>query len=299
MKSVIQKIHILAVLTTVLSGCIEVKNGEEEPTVPAMVEVQSEGRRVIDEPMYLYEGRFLTKTELDYELYKNPAGKKNATRDYEFSFTDLEITENGVLYTLGNNVRLHVQNLKTNNGTIVTFPEGATAVQGQNGRHGGHIFLHAQTAQGNLKVQLRGENGGRGVNGKAPDASLKGVNGAPGICTMMNSVLVPVPGKPGGKGLKGYPGGSGGRGGDSGSLEIMITNGEGFSHQVEKIPGLGGKGGSGGAGGEGGDNGEPQCLKGLPKQRGPQGDSGDNGADGKDGEKLNVCLHRGASVSCY
>lgn len=297
----------IAYVSLLLSGCVEVRDGNDQTGTdavgPRMVEVRKMDDLVVGEELFLFEGRFLNRKDLETER-NSQRGSQTSNKDYEFHFSELRFAEQGILYTMGNNVRIHVDNLiAEKKGLIATFPQGMQAKTMQNGRAGGHLFLNLGNAKGALKIEMRGENGGPGLPGEKPDASLRGPVGASGtgICDehIYNSEGF---GKKGGKGLKGYPGKAGGRGGNTGSLELLVKNSEGFSHQIEKIRGTGGAGGEGGLGGPGGAQGKfaPGCFKmAVGPMTGPEGDRGDIGPTGSNGEEQPACLTKGGVATCF
>ncbi len=145
----------------------------------------------------------------------------------------VEFTEEGVLYTLGNNVRLHIKNLVSKKGKITTFPKNAIAAFGHDGRSGGNIFVTIDNAEGHLSFELRGENGGEGLKGPTPDESLKGPTGAFRSLGKNPFICLGLPGESGGQGRKGFTGMQGQRGGDSGTLELIVKAGEKFTSPVD------------------------------------------------------------------
>ena len=48
----------------------------------------------------------------------------------------------------------------SNHSIIKNFPEEQTAKKKENGKHGGNVLIEAKTTSGNLKLILKGENGG-------------------------------------------------------------------------------------------------------------------------------------------
>lgn len=281
------------------SGCIEVRDKYE---AAPMVEEQSIRRLIVDEPLYLLNGQFVSQREV--------AGMKSAApADFEFRFDEVHFEEGGTLYTLGNNVRIHAQTLTSNKGKIATFPQEQTAIAGENGRAGGHLFVSATKAIGILEIEMRGESGGEGLPGNPPDELLRGEKGAPGrrAACGYGTFVLPTDGLPGLQGLSGYPGHPGGRGGDSGTLELMFKDSTHFTNLIQKFPGKGGKGGRGGAGGAGGPGGDPgfnrkgafPCRDANRGPEGPQGDTGPEGAPGENGLEQTVCITKNEAMGCY
>lgn len=310
----IEKIALGILVCANLIGCVEFKDTDEEQTsqpgtpTHTMVRVQKGDKLLVDRPLYVYEGKLLSEEE--FEIYRK-AGEEDAgqIKDVEFQFEEVQFLENGALYTMGANVRIHAKKLNSERGKIVTFPEGQKARQGVPGRSGGHIFLNIGTATGELAIEMRGENGGDALPAKAPDENLKGAkgeDGEDGLCVGFKLKRTPTDGKPGGRGLTGYPGNDGQKGGDTGTLEILIKTPNQFTQSVEKNPGDGGVRSLGGAGGEGGEGGSPGsyiqkviCPAAKPGPQGPSGDPGSDGVDGKTGEKQTSCITKNRIMSCY
>lgn len=302
MKHKISKLLLISLLLTNLPACIEVKDQDDEPK--AMVQVIQGGDLKIEEPMYLIEGEFLTESEM-----QNPEKSQSPSRDYEYRFSSLELGPKGVLYTMGNKVRIHAQNFTTWGGVIASFPEGQQSTIGD-GRSGGHLMLWAQKAEGNLKVIMRGEKGKQGETGDAPNESLKGYPGEPGApgAHIGASESGPEYSKPGRgskgyAGKKGFPGKQGYPGGNSGTFEFTAIQDLKLYLAVEIIAGPGGPGGRGGLGGAGGDGGVGGIRRGRDKDgpNGPPGDpgpQGESGAIGSGGQLETACVTVAGVMEC-
>jgi hypothetical protein len=293
MKHKISNLLLISLLLTNLPACIEVKDQDDEPK--AMVQVIEGGDLKIEEPLYLIEGEFLRESEM-----QNPEKSQIPSRDYEYRFSSLEIGPKGVLYTMGNKVRIHAQTFRTWGGMIASFPEGQQSSVGE-GRSGGNLMLWAQKTEGNLKVIMRGEQGKQGEPGDEPNESLKGFPGQRGTPIEHmgfdeggSTYSLPGKGGPGNAGKKGFPGKQGYKGGNSGTFEFTSIQDLKFYLTLEVIPGEGGPGGIGGTGGEGGDGGPgansasyngkgkdfEKAKDGPPGDRGPQGHPGLAGTSG-------------------
>ncbi|HWU43865.1 MAG TPA: hypothetical protein VN132_10515, partial [Bdellovibrio sp.] len=152
-----------------LSACVEIRDKKGDPATagsaaPApMVKEKKFEDLVIDEEMYVYDNRILNAADLDQAQKDNAYFHKRPAHDFEFHFDHLTISENGTLYTLGNNVRLHVQDLEVTSGLITTFPENQKADHDKIARPGGHILVDVQNPKGFLKIALRGEAGSNGL----------------------------------------------------------------------------------------------------------------------------------------
>lgn len=304
MTSNIIKYVFLSFFVVGLSACVEVKDAEQggeelEPLSRPMVEeVQKVESLTVDRPLFIYKGRILDAKEFAEEKMK--PGFSEAPTESEFHFENIHMTPQGALYTLGGNVRIHVQKLSSEKSLISTFPQGSQAQPQKNGRDGGHLFLNVIQAMGSLRIEMRGEKGGVGKDGNAPDLSLKGAKGKVFIGTQYcdNPASVKIEEVKGQRGLKGYPGGVGASGGNSGTLEVRFQDSENLSIQIHRYPGQGGAGGKGGRGGEGGEAGRYSCqMFRLPQ--GPEGEPGDPGVDGKNGVAQTICRGEKQSITCY
>lgn len=304
MKHKISKLFVILAMITNLPACIEVKDQDEEPKA-VVAQVIEGGDLKIEEPLYLIEGEFLRESEIpNYEKSQTPP------RDYEYRFSNLQIGPKGVLYTLGNNVRIHVENFTAFGGIIATFPEKQQSIHGD-GRSGGHLMLWAKNAEGNLKISMRGEQGKQGDPGNPPDESLKGFPGAPGKPREVlgfseggTELSLPGPGGQGSIGRKGFTGNQGKKGGSSGTLEFTAIQDKKLYLAVELFAGSGGPGGIGGAGGAGGDGGLGGLFETLYNKRaasgpqGPQGPNGDFGAVGISGLVETACVTVAGKMEC-
>jgi hypothetical protein len=297
MKHKISKLLIVSALLTNLPACIEVKDQGDEPQ--AMVQTIQGGDLKIEEPLYLIEGEFLRESEI-----QNPEKSQSPSRDYEYNFSNLEIGPKGVLYTMGNKVRIHAQNFTSMGGTIASFPNGQTSESGV-GRSGGHVDVWAQKGEGVLNIVLQGENGKIGDAGAAPTPEMKGHQGNNGEDQGGCSYWIGDKGWPGGRGQQGNQGQAGSAGGDSGTAVVTILSSVSFKLSVNIQEGQGGAGGPGGAGGEGGEPGlgglKSECK---PGQRGKTGDKGSQGlngflgAQGASGVKQTACLEINKLSQC-
>ena len=246
---------------------------------------------------------------------------------------DLELSENTIIQnkkvildmmtikTLQHDLTIIAEEFISNHSIIKNFPEEQTAKKKENGKHGGNVLIEAETASGNLKLILKGENGGlvpvRRSLSKKERLKLKGKAGGNGrdaiyreFCNtetfiiLSNThcweecILPPTRGERGGNGLQGFPGWNGKSGGNSGSFHLKAINlSDFYLTDIKKTPGLGspgGKGSSGGYGGKRGKNGrdtENLCSSHLPRpKKGRKGNRGKYGKNGEKGREEEVCL---------
>lgn len=267
---------------------------------------------IVDGPMYVYQGKVIAEDDFNAFIENADADSETDTSDVtpaELKFRNIQISENGVLYTLGQNVHLVADTLNSEEGGVITtFKEKQKASQGHAGRSGGQLVLEIQQAQGSLRVEMRGESGGQGLPGEDPDDALNGADGAPGAdlgVTVVGNVCS-VRGNDGGDGQPGkagYPGHPGFVGGDSGELQLEIQDMGDFSYDIVKIPGEGGLGGPGGRGGDGGQGGAPgkaYCPRAIGNSgnQAPDGLVGPAGVQGASGRKQPACIMQDNVMNC-
>ncbi|WP_413569429.1 hypothetical protein ACLWBD_02590 [Bdellovibrio sp. HCB117] len=304
MKHKISKLMLFAALIP-LWGCVEVKDkevGVAPPATPAPKMIERKfSDLVVNQDLYLYKGGFRTKQEME-ALIANE-GLSRDVQTYSLQFQKITFSAEGRLFTMGHAVTLKAEELISEEGHILTFPEEQVAPLGHEGRHGGHIALIATNAEGLLNIVLRGENGGQGHPGKDPDLALKGKKGKDansGLCVNGNIREACTP-DPGGQGLPGYQGLQGHRGGNTGTLSLEIKSKSEFQPKIYRLVGKGGPGGVGGKGGQGGDGGDSINRK-KPRvgagSQGPEGPQGKPGPDGQDGIQESVCAVNESGANC-
>ena len=221
------------------------------------------------------------------------------------SFARIYFTAGGILNLNGKSMQVEAAEIHSENGLIQTFTPGAKADDGRPGQSGGTVQIKALRAFGNLKIEMRGQNGGDGLAAKPADLALKGAPGAAGEPGEINNERtldewgqyrvgckkVPGRGLQGHKGFQGYPGGHGQKGGDTGSATLDFSDSKDFAVLILPIVGQGGQGAIGGNGGGGGDGGPAGPMPPIPLNNiyacsplaGAMGDSGDRGNSGEPG----------------
>lgn len=75
----------------------------------------------------------------------------------------LEVPPQYVLLTQGRNVQILAKEIYASDMTIRTFEENSTAELGRAGLSGGTVTINAQKLVGQLTVEMRGQNGGKGL----------------------------------------------------------------------------------------------------------------------------------------
>lgn len=223
-------------------------------------------------------------------------------------FRRIFFMKESLLVTNGEYFQIVADEIRFHQSQIWTHEPGQVAALGQFGRSGGTLDFHAKKISGEVQIELRGENGGQGLEGALPDDKLKGANGysgdkpivtIPPMCPsdQLSCGTCQSPGTPGGPGQdgrEGYPGGRGFRGGSSGELRWQAEDIADLNWKVLKFPGQGGVGGSGGAGGAGGQGGTTMatmfCPPIAPAQDGQKGPLGPSGIPGESGLLESACL---------
>ncbi len=203
----------------------------------------------------------------------------------------------------------------SDNAEIYSFLAGSKAAAETDGISGGVVEIKAKEAIGHLRVNLRGQNGGDGFDGKPWDiraatgsagrggahdcarASVGGIGiGGPLKCWCTRN---PDNGGAGASGAKGRDGSKAGRGGNSGALLVEVQEKTEFvvePFQTVGVAGIAGKGGPGQLGGIGGPGGDPSSSECSGSRQGPEGKPGDKGADGAnalDGNVEALCISIG------
>lgn len=236
------------------------------------------------------------------DLVIDPAFKiLESTEKIEFlNYGRIFISNRAVLNTQGRSLIIRAAALISENGVIQTFPAGQTANLGQPGRSGGKILIQVQKISGRLLVNLRGENGAKGVDGTAilRVANAASINKVFSSSKSRESVCENGGYEPAERGQRGNPGADGTRGGTSGSLEIVAVDATELNLDYRLEPGAGGAAGFGGAGQRGGAKAR-DCSNNEVGESGADGDWGPNGHPGIDGRAETVCvLIKGEAPNC-
>lgn len=243
--------------------------------------------------------KFVKKVSIPTDLVVSEATNP-FTEDKYIKLNRLYLNEHP-LRTNGYKVTIDVNEIYAKSGVIESFPEGARAKDNTDGRGAGELIINSKYARGEMKIFMRGEDGGNGSKGAYKSPAAGGYRGSPGSflcdspvsrvnldeldlqrgrfcgCERMGS-----DGGPGTNGEKGNDGLPGKNGGDSGFAKVTIQNGAELRIETFSIPGKLGKGGNGGdgqAGGPGGPGAGDRCSGG----KGPDGSSGASGKPGSDG----------------
>lgn len=294
-----------------------IQNGRFQVAKTMMVDVPKDFE--FDENLALNQE---TLNKLQLPLEEQNTIQWNVLRGYERVF----FKNQAQISFLDKNLRIETKEIYFHNTILQTFPEGAKAPVGEEGRSGGRLFLKADKIQGEVRIEMRGEDGGDGKPGNPPDIKLKGNDGHHGSPPMYSLSTGPCPEMqvclgayeiytcsttipPAGRaenGLRGYRGGDGKKGGNTGRLEI-ITN----DHQEMKLIFLTevGRGGDPGVGGQGGAPGNPGiawrpkgeargCGHPQDGHPGKTGGVGPSGEPGKPGRIETSCYPQDGKMIC-
>lgn len=264
-------------------------------------------QNLAENSFYKYELREESGSKLASKSIQIPKdfvvnGKTKLPKDYP-EFKRLFFATNSILVTEGRSVNWNLNEIRGAEGAMLqSFDDAETAPKGKNGANSGTLFLHVDFLEGDLLIDWRGQNGGRGLQGAPQTKRAKpGLNGADSrlmragdgySCRTHGSN-----GGPGSRGEAGLKGGKGFNGGHLEKIEVTVDKKSEYSrlflnYEVGKA-GLGGKGGIGGKGGKGGRGGDGnmECMSGSQGPMGPRGQSGPVGAEGKKGKFLSgICV---------
>ena len=206
-----------------------------------------------DEPVFSQE----IVIPLDLEI------NNSFTLAKDFDFKGGRLFLQGVkIQTLGFNLNVEVDELFSDNGTIETYPQGLKAPFETNGRSAGSLRIRSKTSYGDLRVYLRGEDGG---------------DGRSSACIRHFTILCNAA--------------SGGNGGSFGSFSYESINTTNFKLEVSREPSAGGIGGIACLYQDGtGTSGIPRhTFIGAENNCGGFGRGTSNGSNGKSGSG-EVCL---------
>ncbi|MFM6926897.1 MAG: hypothetical protein ACKOX6_00445 [Bdellovibrio sp.] len=286
-SSVIKTTLLVLVVAAITPACVRLKDKDENnQDLKVRLKSYEIQNLTIEEPMYLVNGKLVRRDDLAQvkeENYERPLGSQI---EYELHFEHLNFKEGGVLYTMGQVVRIFVNDLDSRGGKIISVPDDAVAPLMAEGVSGGSVYLQAQHARGDLGLFMVGGQGGQGIKGAM---GLDG-DGSTGMELRFSEAK-------GGKlycgfGFRGGTGSEGARGGASGTADIVIYDDNNFDLHVNR---QGGRGGNGGDGGDGGRSGPPgnYCRDVYKEPRGP---NGARGPQGKDGIVQDICVTRNSGT---
>lgn len=256
-------------------------------------------------------GEYVGLTPRDYSVEASTELKQ----DLNIEAARVFLANQAKIQTNGFKLAIKADKIYSDNVEIYSFLTGAKAPFETDGASGGSVEIRAMVAVGHLRVNLRGQNGGDGFDGKPWDiraasggggrngahecarANIGGIGiGGPLKCWCTRN---PDNGGAGANGAKGRDGTRAGRGGNSGSLLVEIQEKTEFVVEPFQTVGLAGNPGRGGAGqlgGIGGPGGDPTSSECSGASSGPEGKQGDKGIDGAkalDGNVDPLCISIG------
>ena len=248
-------------------------------------------------------------------------------KDYSFNGivelkNDLEIMANRVYFsnqtkvqTNGFQLKVQAQKVVSDDAEIFSFLENSKAEPSQDGKSGGLVHIVSIEALGNLKINLKGQNGGDGIDGLPwTTVAAGGSVGSTGGHSCAKSPIgiggalkcwctsQPGNGTNGAGGAKGNSGTKAGSGGSSGKIIVEVSDSSEFTAEPSQqigLAGIAGKGSDGQEGGAGGPPGNPTSSECRNASQGPQGAKGaigDDGVVGIDGSKETQCVSIGQGV---
>lgn len=218
-----------------------------------------------------------------------------------------------VIQTGSDNYEFRVESLLAEPGaTVQTFPENSVSGVRVAGASGGLGRILIVKAVGEIRIELRGQNGAQGVPGAAHlNRAAAGKSYGATVRNRPDCAGMAVGGA-GANGARGGVGGNGQNGGATGSLEINVQDDSEFKVHAQFMVGRGGNSGPGGPGQEGGLGGAAETrrvyrklAKGIDQLAevedyqcpavadGPVGQTGATGPEGSagvDGTKGFFCL---------
>lgn len=265
----------------------------------------------LDAEMPVLIGEYSGQTPRDFSIESSIELRQDLVIDASRVF----LTNESKIQTNGFKIKVKADKFFSDGAEIFSFMPNSKAPVQTDGVSGGFVEIKAKEARGHLQVNLRGQNGGDGVDGQAWDIrAATGATGRSGAheCAKLNVGGIgiggplkcwctrnPDNGGVGATGEKGRDGTKAGRGGNSGVLVVEIQEKTDFvvepfqSNGLAGIPGSGSFGQKGGLGGAAGDATSSECSG---ANQGPEGQEGEKGADGEraaDGVIEALCISIG------
>lgn len=252
-------------------------------------------------------GEMQGATPKDYSI----SGNVELKEDTDIEAYRVFLVNEPKIQTNGKILRVKATKIYSDNAQITSFPQGSKAPLQSDGASGGLVHFSAKQAMGHVRINLRGQHGGDGVNGLPWDnRAADGGGGRSGAHECLRPPLIGGPlkcwctrgpdnGGDGASGAKGRSGTAAGRGGSSGKILIEITDPSEFvvePFQEIGLAGIPGKGGPGQEGGNGGPAGDPtsnECSSARNGNKGATGANGDDAPPSLDGSTETLCISIG------
>lgn len=259
-------------------------------------------------------------------------GQDNILESSKIVVNRFFISKDNPLTTNGHDLEIVTNLFSSEGGIIQTFPAGSKANLDMDGSSGGNLVLKSETARGDLKVFMRGQNGGDGSKGPAhPSRAKDGTSAGSGHlfceCTGKNCLVSKIDFKnlkqtnsidlengfsvplgshcscdpmgqnatAGDSGTKGNKGNPARAGGNSGQLKVLINDGREFFIQTESNFGVAGSPGEGGDGQPGGLGGSGKREN---KNRDCRGWAAGDGSPGPKGDPGDFSINGQTEMTC-
>jgi hypothetical protein len=213
----------------------------------------------IQNGQYLVENSIQVQIPFDLQVEKyTPLLVDPSSIEQVFKFQNIRklvLSENAFIVTNGNNLIIKAQEIISLGGKILSFDEKNKSAQiSTSGKSAGTVYISSRNAQGDLEINLDGQNGGDGTHGvNAQKFSLA------------------------------TDGGAGADGGNGGILRYNLPTNNKINLKVSIKAGLKGHGGKGGLGGN-----FTLCHKDLGCDN-LDHPAGKHGVDGQDGSYGKIC----------
>ncbi len=242
------------------------------------------------------------------------------------------LSKDAPLTTNGHDLEIVANLFSAEGGVIQTFSSGSKANLDTDGASGGNLTIKSETARGDLKIYMRGQNGGDGSKGPAHQSRAQDGAGAGAghlfcECTGKNCLVSKTSSSvakhnslnsidnfslnplgsfcscdplgqnaiAGANGVKGNKGNPARTGGNSGQLKVFINDGREFFVESESSYGLAGSPGGGGDGQPGGFGGSGKREN---KARDCRGWAAGDGAPGPTGDPGDYSINGQIEMTC-
>lgn len=260
------------------------------------------------------------------------AGQDSIAENSKLVVNRFFITKDVPLTTNGHDFEIVANLISAEGGVIQTFPLGSKANLDVDGASGGNLIIKSESARGNLKIYMRGQNGGDGSKGpahasRAKDGSPAGSGHLFCECTGKNCLVSEIKARrakhntsldfndaflnplgsscscdpigqnatAGDNGVKGNKGHPARPGGNSGQLKVLVNDGREFFIETESSYGLAGSPGEGGEGQPGGLGG---AGKRENKARDCRGWAAGDGGPGPKGDPGDFSVNGQIEMTC-
>jgi hypothetical protein len=262
------------------------------------IQVQS-GESYIYELGLVHNGNFEPTATYEVTVPKDLVFDGETSLDQDTAWKGIHrivFREGAIVTTNGHHVLIEGDRLIAKSGLIRSFTKDSVAAKGVEGASGGLLELKLKMAQGDLRIEMRGQKGGQGAQGPSTkprtffdNPRRPGWSDPKEIFSFCMDGCVPV-GDPGGRGAPGRTGGN------SGTVEIEVSQSiSGRDFQLYHVLDYG-EGGNGGIGGDGEPTSPVGSNIGIVKSSGPRGPEG---YSGQHGDLEQVCITDARGRNCF